>query len=74
MIVGMFDETAFSLARRESMKNAYTLRNMGELEPARLNDEDTEYTTIQQVLEKLGKRFKSLKMTNKSGGHMRQGS
>jgi fructose 1,6-bisphosphatase len=33
---------------------------MGEFEPARLSAEDMEYTTIKQVLGKLGKRFKPL--------------
>jgi fructose 1,6-bisphosphatase len=33
---------------------------MGEFEPARLGPEEMEYTTIQQVLEKLGKRFTSV--------------
>jgi len=36
------------------------LRRMGEFEPARLSAEDMEYTTIQQVLQKLEKRFKTL--------------
>jgi len=36
------------------------LRRMGEFEPARLSAEEMEYTTIQQVLEKLEKRFISL--------------
>ena len=53
MIADMFDDPAFSLARRESTKNACTLRSMGEFEPARLSAEEMEYTTIQQVLEKL---------------------
>jgi fructose 1,6-bisphosphatase len=33
---------------------------MGEFEPARLGPEEMEYTTIQQVLEKLGKRFSAV--------------
>ena len=61
MIADLFDDPAFALARSEAMHNASTLRNMGEFEPARLSAEDMEYTTIQQVLGKLGKRFKSLK-------------
>ena len=60
LIADLFDDPAFSLARREAMRNACMLRNMGEFEPARLSAEDMEYTTIQQVLEKLGKRFKPL--------------
>jgi len=40
------------------MDNAVMLRRMGEFEPARLGAEEMEYTTITQVLEKLGGRFK----------------
>jgi fructose 1,6-bisphosphatase len=36
---------------------------MGEFEPARLGPEEMEYTTIQQVLEKLGKRFAPITVT-----------
>ena len=60
LIADLFDDPAFALARREAMHNACTLRNMGEFEPARLSAEDMEYTTIQQVLGKLGNRFKPL--------------
>jgi fructose 1,6-bisphosphate aldolase/phosphatase len=60
LIADLFDDPAFATARREAMHNACTLRNMGEFEPARLSAEDMEYTTIQQVLEKLGPRFKPL--------------
>jgi fructose 1,6-bisphosphate aldolase/phosphatase len=58
MVADLFDDPAFSVARREAMDNAVMLRRMGEFEPARLAAEDMEYTTIQQVLEKLGQRFK----------------
>jgi fructose 1,6-bisphosphate aldolase/phosphatase len=61
MIADLFDDPAFALARREAMQNACALRNMGEFEPARLSSEEMEYTTIQTVLEKLGKRFKPIK-------------
>jgi fructose 1,6-bisphosphate aldolase/phosphatase len=61
MIADLFDDPAFALARREAMQNACVLRNMGEFEPARLSSEEMEYTTIQQVLGKLGKRFKPIK-------------
>jgi fructose 1,6-bisphosphate aldolase/phosphatase len=60
LIADLFDDPAFATARHEAMHNACTLRNMGEFEPARLSAEDMEYTTIQQVLEKLGPRFKPL--------------
>lgn len=60
LIADLFDDPAFALARREAVRNACMLRNMGEFEPARLSAEDMEYTTIQQVLEKLSGRFKPL--------------
>jgi fructose 1,6-bisphosphate aldolase/phosphatase len=61
IIADLFDDPAFALARHEAMQNACVLRNMGEFEPARLSSEEMEYTTIQKVLGKLGKRFKTLK-------------
>jgi fructose 1,6-bisphosphate aldolase/phosphatase len=61
MIADMFDDPAFSMARREAVDNALMLRRMGEFEPARLGAEEMEYTTIRQVLEKLGPRFRPVK-------------
>jgi fructose 1,6-bisphosphate aldolase/phosphatase len=61
IIADLFDDPAFTLARREAVHNACVLRNMGEFEPARLSSEEMEYTTIKQVLGKLGKRFKPIK-------------
>ncbi len=60
MIADLFDDCAFSGARREAMDCAVMLRRMGEFEPARLGAEEMEYTTIQQVLDKLGERFRPL--------------
>ncbi len=57
MIADLFDDPAFALARHEAVKEGATLRRMGEFEPARLGPEEMEYTTIQQVLQKLDKRF-----------------
>jgi fructose 1,6-bisphosphate aldolase/phosphatase len=61
MIADLFDDPAFALARREAIHNASMLRRMGEFEPARLSSEEMEYTTIKQVLKKLGERFKPVK-------------
>ncbi len=61
MIADLFDDPAFALARHEAVRDGATLRRMGEFEPARLGPEEMEYTTIQQVLEKLGKRFTEVK-------------
>lgn len=60
MIADLFDNPAFSLARHEAVHNGIMLLRMGKLEPARLADENMEYMTIQQVLEKLKKRFTPL--------------
>jgi fructose 1,6-bisphosphate aldolase/phosphatase len=57
LIADLFDDPAFSMARHEAIHNGNTLRRMGEFEPARLSAEEMEYTTIQQVLQKLKKRF-----------------
>jgi fructose 1,6-bisphosphate aldolase/phosphatase len=57
LIADLFDDPAFSIARHEAVHNGLMLRRMGEFEPARLAAEDMEYTTIQQVLQKLEKRF-----------------
>jgi fructose 1,6-bisphosphate aldolase/phosphatase len=61
IIADLLDDSAFASARREAIQNACTLRNMSEFEPASLSSEDMEYTTIQKVLGKLGKRFKLIK-------------
>jgi len=58
MIADMFDDPAFALARHEAVDYASMLRRMGEFEPARLGPEEMEYTTLQQVLQKLKGRFK----------------
>jgi fructose 1,6-bisphosphate aldolase/phosphatase len=57
MIADLFDDPAFALARHEAVRDGVTLRRMGEFEPARLGPEELEYTSMTQVLEKLGKRF-----------------
>ncbi len=57
MIADLFDDPAFAIARHEAVLEGNTLRRMGEFEPARLGPEELEYTSITQVLGKLGKRF-----------------
>ena len=57
MIADLFDDPAFDMARQEALEIGSMLRQMGEFEPARLGAEEMEYTTIKQVLEKLGQRF-----------------
>jgi fructose 1,6-bisphosphate aldolase/phosphatase len=58
MIVDLFDDPAFDLARKEAVEHAAVLRRMGEFEPARLGMEAMEYTTLPNVLEKLKDRMK----------------
>ena len=60
MIADLFADPAFEIARSEAVQNACMLRRMGEFEPARLSAEEMEYTTIQQILKKLSKRFKPI--------------
>jgi len=59
MIADMFDDPAFNLARDEALKQASVLRRMGEFEPARLGPDEMEYTTLQEILDRLRERFKS---------------
>ena len=46
MIADMFDDPAFDIARHEAVQEGQTLRRMGEFEPARLDPDEMEYTTI----------------------------
>ncbi len=58
MIVDIFADPGFDLARREALDLASHLRRMGEFEPARLGPGAMEYTTLPQVLKQLEPRFK----------------
>jgi len=58
LIVDIFDDPAFDLARREALDLASHLRRMGEFEPARLGPQAMEYTTLPDVLKQLEPRFK----------------
>ena len=58
LIADLFDDPAFALARREALEQAVAFRRMGEFEPARLTPQEMEYTTLQQILDKLKERFK----------------
>jgi len=62
MIADLFDDPAFEMARHEALEAGSMLRRMGEFEPARLGAEEMEYTTIQQVLQKLGQRFTKIQV------------
>lgn len=54
----MFDDPAFDLARMKANQLADMMRVHGPFEPHRLGEEEMEYTTLPQVLEKLKERFK----------------
>jgi len=58
LIVDIFDDPGFDLARREALDLASHLRRMGEFEPARLGPQAMEYTTLPDVLKQLEPRFK----------------
>ncbi|RLI10599.1 fructose 1,6-bisphosphatase [Candidatus Bathyarchaeota archaeon] len=60
LIVDIFADPGFDLARREALELAAALRRMGEFEPARLGPGAMEYTTLPQVLKKLEPRFKKV--------------
>jgi fructose 1,6-bisphosphate aldolase/phosphatase len=56
----MFDDLAFDLARNKANQMADMMRAHGPFEPHRLPLESMEYTTMPEVMKKLGKRFKKL--------------
>jgi fructose 1,6-bisphosphate aldolase/phosphatase len=56
----MFDDQAFDLARSKANQMADMMRAHGPFEPHRLPLESMEYTTMPEVMKKLGKRFKKL--------------
>ena len=58
MMADLFDDPAFSMARREAVEYVSMLRRMGEFEPARLGVNEMEYTTLPQILERLKERFR----------------
>ncbi len=57
MVADLFDDPAFDMARSEAISFGSMLRNMGEFEPARLGPDEMEYTTLQQLLDRLRERF-----------------
>jgi fructose 1,6-bisphosphate aldolase/phosphatase len=56
----MFDDPSFDEGRREANILADHLRRHGPFEPHRLPLEEMEYTTLPQIMEKLGSRWKPL--------------
>jgi fructose 1,6-bisphosphate aldolase/phosphatase len=60
MVVDIFADLGFDLARKEALELAAHLRRMGEFQPARLGPGAMEYTTLPQVLKELEPRFKKL--------------
>ena len=58
LVVDLFDDPAFDLARKEAMDLAASLRRQGVFQPARLGAGAMEYTTLPQCLVDLEDRFK----------------
>lgn len=58
MVVDLFDDPSFDLARKEAMELAAYMRRQGIFQPARLSAEAMEYTTLPQCLVDLKGRFK----------------
>ncbi|MBN1367063.1 MAG: fructose 1,6-bisphosphatase [Dehalococcoidales bacterium] len=56
----MFDDKAFNLARHQANEMADMMRRHGPFEPHRLPLDEMEYTTMPEVMKKLGKRFKKI--------------
>ena len=56
----MFDDKAFNLARHQANEMADMMRRHGPFEPHRLPLDQMEYTTMPEVMKKLGKRFKKI--------------
>ena len=60
MLVGpidLFDDIAFDISRQRGMEAADYLRRHGPFMPARLHDQDMEYTSLPGVLKKFKNRF-----------------
>ena len=58
MVVDLFDDPAFDLARQEAMQMASFMRMHGVFQPGRLGPGAMEYTTLPQCLASLEGRFK----------------
>jgi len=55
--VDLFDDPAYDYTRQKAVEVADYMRRHGPFEPHRLPMEEMEYTTLPDILEKLGKRF-----------------
>ena len=58
--VDMFDDPSFDEARRMANQAADYLRRHGPFEPHRLPMEEMEYTTMPDVMKRLGERWKAI--------------
>ena len=58
--VDLFDDPAFDRIRQEALHITDYMRQHGPFEPHRLPMEDMEYTTLPNVMKKLGKKFKKI--------------
>ncbi|MFH1100667.1 MAG: fructose-1,6-bisphosphate aldolase/phosphatase [Methanobacteriota archaeon] len=59
--VDLFDDPAFDITRRRAQQVMDYMRRHGPFEPHRLPMEDMEYTTLPNVMKKLGDKFKLIK-------------
>ena len=61
IVIDLFDDPAFDMARSQAMELAAHLRRQGIFQPARLSAGAMEYTTLPQCLVDLESRFKKEK-------------
>jgi fructose 1,6-bisphosphate aldolase/phosphatase len=64
LIVDIFEDLAFDLARKEALELAAHIRRMGQFEPARLSPTAMEYTTLPMCLKELEPRFREEESTS----------
>ncbi|MEM2907992.1 MAG: fructose-1,6-bisphosphate aldolase/phosphatase [Candidatus Hadarchaeales archaeon] len=59
--VDLFDDIAFDHSRRKAIEISDYMRRHGPFEPHLLSEEELEYTTLAQTIERLKKRFEPIK-------------
>ncbi|MEM0275502.1 MAG: fructose 1,6-bisphosphatase, partial [Nitrososphaerota archaeon] len=59
--VDLFEDPFWDTVRQKASEIALYMRTMGEFMPARIEQEEMEYTTLPKVLEKLSSRFIEVK-------------
>ncbi|MBI2866305.1 MAG: fructose 1,6-bisphosphatase [Chloroflexi bacterium] len=69
--VDLFDDPAFDNARHQANDIADYLRRHGPFEPHRLPQDEMEYTTMPQLMQKLASRFQEVETDSRSAIHPR---